>query len=289
MIDYYLAHDTNRPVTIEVFDSAGTLARRVSSTDAGALHAGGARARADSHVLDPDDAGAGGQRRIAPLDLGLALCDAPRTAARLPDLGRARRYASGAARVRRLIPGVYRVRLSIGAHQWEQPLIVNPDPRVKISAADFAAQFELAQRLAGALDSSTAAVLEARSLRAQLKDRTSHASGALADQIQALDHRIGELLEPPEDSDASQPGLTSVNGNFATLYTQVTGADAAPTAVLVADTDHCLKDWQGLKQRWQRVRDEEVAGLNKDLAKASLPALKPELAPPQEADTADEE
>jgi hypothetical protein len=73
------------------------------------------------------------------------------------------------------------------------------------------------------------------------------------------------------------------------LYTQVTGADAAPTAAELAATDRCLKEWQGLKDRWQHVRDDEVAGLNKELAKASLPNLKPELAPPQDLDSADEE
>ncbi len=145
-------------------------------------------------------------------------------------------------------PGVYRVRLSIGAHQWEQPLIVNPDPRVKIAPADFLAQFELAQRLADALDSSTVALFEARSLRAQLKDRTSHASGALAIGSNRLDHHIGDLLEPPDAGGVAQPSLASVNGDFATLYAQVTGADAAPTAVQVAETDRCLKEWQALRR-----------------------------------------
>jgi hypothetical protein len=186
-------------------------------------------------------------------------------------------------------PGVYRVRLSIGAHQWEQPLVVNPDPRVNISPADFLAQFELAQHLAGALDSSTGALFEARSLRAQLKDRISHASGALTDRMQSLDHQIGELLEPPDAGGAPQPGLASLNGDFATLYAQATGADAAPTAVQAAETDRCLKEWQGLKDKWQHLRDDEVAGLNKELAKASLPKLNLEFAPPQDLESADEE
>ena len=37
------------------------------------------------------------------------------------------------------------------------------------------------------------------------------------------------------------------------------------------------------------VRDDEVASLNKELTKASLPKLSPELAPPQDLDSADEE
>jgi hypothetical protein len=288
VIDYYLAHDASRPVTIEVFDSAGTLARRVSSTDpapftpaelareliptywirmtrAPAASAGMHRWVWDLHYATPRSPKRGFPISAVPGDTPQEPLGPPAN------------------------PGVYRVRLSIGAHQWEQPLVVNSDPRVKIAPADSLAQFELAKRLADALDSSTGALFEARSLRAQLKDRTSHAGGALADRMQSLDHRIGELLEPPEAGGAPQRGLASVNGDFATLYTQATGADAAPTAVQVAETDRCLKEWQGLKDKWQHVRDDEVASLNKELAKASLPKLEPQLAPPQDLDSVDEE
>jgi hypothetical protein len=44
-----------------------------------------------------------------------------------------------------------------------------------------------------------------------------------------------------------------------------------------------------LKDRWQHLRDDEMAGLNRELAKASLPKLSPELAPPQDLEFADEE
>src|ERR1700722_7304091 len=77
-------------------------------------------------------------------------------------------------------PGNYRVRLRIGSHQWEAPLAVTADFRVKIAPADFAAQAALARSLAAALDDSTGAVLEARSIRAQLKDLAAHAGADLA-------------------------------------------------------------------------------------------------------------
>jgi hypothetical protein len=104
-----------------------------------------------------------------------------------------------------------------------------------------------------------------------------------------LDHHIGDLSEPPDAGGAAPPGLTSVNGDFATLYAQVTGVDAAPTAVQVAETGRCLKEWQTLKEKWQHLRDDEVSSLNKELVKASLSKLKPELAPPQDLDSTDEE
>jgi len=288
MIDYYLAHDASQPVTIEILDSGGALVRRVSSTDpppftqaelarelipaywirmrqAPSTNAGMHRWIWDLHYAPPRSERRGFPISAVPGDTPMEPAGPPAN------------------------PGSYRVRLSIGAHQWEVPLMVAPDPRVKIGPADYLAQFELAQRLAGGLDGSTGALLEARSIRAQLKSLAGRGSGNLSDKIQALDHHIGALLEPADDSGAPQRGLQSLNGDFATLYSQVTGADAAPTTVQVDETDRALKEWQGLKDRWQHLRDEEMAGLNQELAKASLPKLSPELAPPQDLEFADEE
>jgi photosystem II stability/assembly factor-like uncharacterized protein len=288
VIDYYLAHDASHPVTIEVFDSAGTLARRVSSTDPAPFTPEELALQLIPsywvRMTRAPAAGAGMHRWV--WDLHYATPRSPRRGFPISAVpGDTPQEPQGPP----ANPGVYRVRLSIGAHQWEQPLTVAPDPRVKIAPADFQAQFELAQRLAGALDSSSRALLEARSLRAQIKDLTGHASGVLNDRIQSLDHHLGDLLEPADAGGAAPAGLASVNGDFATLYAQITGADAAPTVVQVAETDRCLMEWQALKERWQQLRKDEVTSLNKELAQASLSTLKPELAAPQDLDSADED
>jgi hypothetical protein len=160
---------------------------------------------------------------------------------------------------------------------------------VKIAPEDFTAQLNLARRLAAALDGSTGALLEARSIRAQLKDLTGHAALGLSAQIQSLDQHIGALIESADDGGAPHRGLESLNGDFATLYTQVTGVDAAPTTVQVADSELALKEWQALEVRWQRLRDDETASLNRVLTKVPLPRLRPDLEPPRDLDFADEE
>jgi hypothetical protein len=55
------------------------------------------------------------------------------------------------------------------------------------------------------------------------------------------------------------------------------------------ETDRALEEWQGLGAKWQSLRGEEVAALNRDLAKARLPRLRAELEPPRDLDLADEE
>jgi hypothetical protein len=195
------------------------------------------------------------------------------------------------------VPGEYRIRLRVGKNSWEQQLTVVADPRVKAMPAHYAAQFELAKRLADALDGSTGALLEARSLRAQIKDLTPPAAGALAGQVRALDQSLAELLAPPADSaadgrpaerrPADRHGLEGVNGDLATLYGQVTSADAAPTQVQVTAADAAVTDWRSVAAEWERLKTQDIAVLNAALRRAGKPSLRADLAPPHDADQAD--
>ena len=288
VIDYYLAHNSTQSATIEILDSSGALVRRVSSTDPAPF----TQAQLDRELIpaywiqmtQPLATSAGMHRWI--WDLHYA---PPRSAKRgfpisaVP--GETSQEPAGPA----ANTGNYRVRLRIGAHQWEESLVVAADPRVKLGPEGFSAQFDLARRLAGALDGSTGALLEARSIRAQLKDLTARASENVSTHIRLLDVHIAALLEPADASAARKRGLEHLNGDFATLYTLVTGGDAAPTAVQVTETELALKEWSEIAADWQRLRDDEVAALNRELDKVRLPRLREGLEPPRDLDFADEE
>jgi hypothetical protein len=288
VIDYYLAHDARHPLTIEILDSSGALVRRVSSTDPPPF----SREQLERELIPvywigraPPPAASAGMHRWV-WDLHYA---APRSVKRGFPISAVPGDTPQEPAGPPANPGNYRVRLRIGAQQWEAVLAVTPDPRISITAEDFSAQFGLARRLAAALDASTGALLEARSMRAQLKDLTGQGTGSLAGQIQSLDQHIGALIGSADDGDAPHRGLETLNGDFATLYTQVTGVDAAPTAVQVAETDRALAEWQALEDRWQHLRDDEVVGLNRVLVKVPLPRLRPDLEPPRDLDFADED
>jgi photosystem II stability/assembly factor-like uncharacterized protein len=288
VIDYYLAHDTTHPLTIEILDSGGALVRRVSSTDPAPFTPEQIERELIPaywiRLTQPPATSAGMHRWV--WDLHYA---APRSVQRGFPISAVpgdtpREPAGPPANV-----GNYRVRLRIGAHQWETALAVSADPRIKIGPADFTAQFELARRLAAALDASTGAVLEARSTLAQLKDLTAHAGGDLAGRLRSLDLHIAALLAPDEQGAAAHRGLEHLNRDVATLYAAVTRVDAAPTTAQVTETELAFKEWRELEAGWQHLRDEEVTALNRDLSKVRLPRLRPELEPPRNLDFADEE
>jgi hypothetical protein len=303
VLDYHLSRQASGAVTIEILDSGGNLVRRAASTDASPF-------TEEERERELIPAYWIGRPRLPGATLGMHrwIWDlhyaAPRTALRgfpisaVP--GETPQEPLGPAAV----PGEYRVRLRIGKHSWEQPLRVVDDPRVKATPADYAAQFQLAKRLADALDASTGALLEVRSLRAQIKDFTPPAGGALAGEVRALDQALAEFLSPPPDSGADgrpaegrpadgrsavRRGLEGVNGDLATLYGQVTSADAAPTKVQVTAADTAVTDWRPLATEWERLKTQDLAVLNAALRHAGKPALRAELAPPHDPDQADVE
>ena len=288
VIDYYLARDASHPVTIEILDSSGALVKRVSSTDP----APSPQEQIDRELIpaywirmtQPPAASAGMHRWIWDLHY-----PAPRSVKRGFPISAVPGDTPQEPAGPPANPGNYRVRLSIGTHQWEASLAVAADPRIKIVPEDFLAQFDLAQRLAAALDGSTGAVLEARSIRAQLKDLTARASGSLAERIRSLDLQIAALFESADESATPRRGFERLNDDFASLYAQVTGVDAAPTTVQAVETDLAIKEWQGLEAGWQHLRDDAVVALNRDLGKARLPRLRSDLEPPRNLDFADEE
>ncbi|MHB8478038.1 MAG: WD40/YVTN/BNR-like repeat-containing protein [Steroidobacteraceae bacterium] len=288
VIDYYLARDASRTLTIEILDSSGTVVRRASSADPPPF----TPARLERELIPaywirmtpPLSASAGMHRWV--WDLHYA---PPRSAKHTFPISAVPGDTPQEPLGPPANPGTYRVRLSVGPHQWEQPLSVSADPRVKLAPEDFSAQFDLARRLAAALDGSTGALLEARSIRAQLTDLSARADAGLAQRIRSLDPHIAALLESADDGVAPRRGLERLNGDFLSLYTQVTDADAAPTAAQVSDSELALKDWNRLETGWRSLRDGEAGELDRELLKARLPRLRFDVEPPRNPEFADAE
>jgi hypothetical protein len=185
-------------------------------------------------------------------------------------------------------PGDYQVRLRIGAHQWHVALKVLPDPRVKMTTQDYAAQFTAAHELAQAFDQSSEALLSCKSMRAQLGELKSKAHGPLSEQLRLLDTHIGELLQSPGKQPSSR-GLERLNGDVAVLYGQINGVDAVPTRVQGEQTERASADWRGLEPQWRRLRDVEVPQVNRALAKARMARIEPNSEPPRDLNFADED
>jgi photosystem II stability/assembly factor-like uncharacterized protein len=290
VIDYYLPQEVKGIVTIEVLDSSGAVVRRVASTDpvkfseeerarelipevwirqpkALATSAGMHRFVWDLHYTAPRAVKHSYPISAVPLDT-------PRE-----PLGPV------------AVPGAYRVRLEIGTRHWEQPLNVVPDPRVNIAHQDYLAQFTLAQQVAAALNASSVKLLQAKSLREQLKTLNSAQAPGIAARAKALDERIAGLVESgaAASSGDAHRGLERVNGDLVGLYDQLVGVDAAPTQAQRSASASLIADWQSSAAAAAKIWQDDVAALNQALAHARLPTLRTDAVASEDGESNDEE
>jgi photosystem II stability/assembly factor-like uncharacterized protein len=284
LIDYYLPQAATATLEIEVHDAAGKLVRRVRSTD---VLGPSAEERAKELIPAywirqpaPLATGAGLHRFVWDLHYGT-----PVSARRSYPISAVAHDTPQEPQGPAAPPGEYRIALNIGRHHWEQPLTVLADPRVNVTAQQFAAQYVLAQRLCDALSASSAKLLQARSLRTQI----SALDAAMSNQARSLDHKLESLIDPkPIDPKAgSEPGaatesapprgLERTNNDLQSLYEQVSSADAAPTGAQSRAAEQVLKDWAAMDAASADIWRKDIPALNLALKKAGLKALRDDV------------
>ncbi len=134
-----------------------------------------------------------------------------------------------------VLPGKYKVTLTVNGKKYTQPLIVKEDPRVHISNEALKEQLKLALTINNELAKSV-------SLHSKLENilKEGNISGAVKDSLSNI-------------ADKGHPGLSSVIGGMAGLISDVQAADAAPTQGQKELFSHYKKQLDGLISRFNRI------------------------------------
>ena len=126
-------------------------------------------------------------------------------------------------------PGIYELVLNVEGKSYRQRLTVVADPRVHISQADYAAQFDLSRRIWELMDASAAAFQTLSPLQQQLADRKKALSASpskeLTDAIAAAEKEFDAL----ETGTELAPGFGTLNRDLGRYLVMVQGGDIAPT------------------------------------------------------------
>ena len=289
VIEFFLPHAASHPVMLEVLDSHGDLVRRFRSDDAPEPDAEQlARELIPLYWIKPPrvlPTGAGMHRWVwdlrysAPVSVtrGYPISAVPHATPQGPEGPLA-------------LPGSYRVRLTVDARHFEAPLLLKSDPRVALPPAALEQQLRLARRLAALLTESSRTLFAAESEQAQLKARAPAATAA--DAMHAYAARLADLLgaqqKDGEQSASPSIALPDVQEHIATLYSEVTRGDAAPTAAQLSATEDAQRALAPLLDGWQKLQ-ADLPGLNQRLRAAKLAPVRADLPPPRDANLADEE
>ncbi len=274
ILDYYLPSPANA-VTIEIVDAKGQTVRKFSNTDkpdvtkeelqkqliplywvgeqrqlstAAGMH------RWVWHLHYPDPTSMHHEYPIAAI---------PHDTPRLP-LGPT------------VLPGTYSVRLTVDGKTSTAALTIKLDPRVKISSAGLEKKFQAEKRLAFLMSNTTEALLQAGSIREQIEkmspESLSHSKDAIADFQKKLDSLTGTsagFFAPP----SQEATLSRANGSAGTLYQQIWGADAEPTAAQVEAMTASDRESEDVLKHWNEFKSKELPALNHMLREAQVPEI----------------
>jgi hypothetical protein len=182
-----------------------------------------------------------------------------------------------------VLPGEYRVRLTVNGHSYEQPLRVALDPRVKTPLPDIVHQFTFEQEM-------IAAITRARNLSTAVHDLSAKLAGlekpmaakpdtaAIAEAMQPLQAKLA--LMTGEGGSGSQAGpagaaaapatLGRISGMLTQALIAADGADAAPTESCEAAAHKAEAMLAGAREQWARIKKEDLNALNGLLAQHGL-------------------
>jgi photosystem II stability/assembly factor-like uncharacterized protein len=302
MIDYFLNSKTaaSGPVTLEIVDtSSGQVVRHFSSADK-PEPVNAKELEVPMYWVRPArtlSAAPGMHRFIWDLT-----CPAPDVLAHEYPISAiyhdTPRYPLGAA----VLPGQYKIVLTVGGKSYTQTLDIKMDPRVKTSPEDLRRHFELDQKIADALHQDYETLQQVRSLRSQLKvltggsDQSASASTAASKEKLAAINTATELEAKAALIEGEEGGygarylstpegrsLSRLNSGFNALVSALDTADDAPTTQQVAMFDELNGALEEQLSAWSQLKLKDVPELNEQLKKAGLPAI--DLQKPVSAET----
>ena len=249
-IDYVLPATVKGPVVVTILDSRNQVARRFSSAE---------------HVPAPDPAKmAVAPEWVMPAPIPAATPGMQRFYWDLRYAKPAKPGAKGPSEDGAWAPpGRYTVDLSVNGADYRAPLVVKPDPRVRVSEVAFQREFELARKVEDAQLQASSALERAAKLLDELDARLAKGGAARAEMATLLAKatdisgsrphadRVPYPAVPPLRADSLQ-GLST---DLDSLASAVDGADADPSpdaltayAILSRKLTAALAEWTNLEK-----------------------------------------
>ena len=262
VINYYLKKKVDGEITMEIFDPAGVLVRKLSSKketpdyekddpDAPYLHR-------EESVLSTE---AGTQRVPWNLEYeSAAVIKKAKTEGNPKDAPR-------------VAPGTYTVKLVVEGKTVTTPLEVRPDPRLSVPAAEIGEQVAFAQKVQAQVTRLATLVAQIRSVREQVRLRSEALDGSAravdwtsaAKDLMAKCDALEEKLHQPKaevEYDILAKGAR-LYARLSPLLGYVVDGSGAPTKGMRDVFNDQVRELDGLEAEWKTLVSSDLAALGK--------------------------
>ena len=274
MVDYFLSKDAASPLTIEIKDGKGASVRKFSSADV-PVKPDPKRLKIPAYWIRPPQSVAtkAGMHRFL---WDMHYTPVPDVE---PEFPISATYGNTAPTPTSpsVMPGNYKVVLTVDGKSFTQPLTVQMDPRVKTPAADLQAQFDLSWQLYQLR--LTLAPIGKRfdnineqltKLKAQAAERPE-----VTEKLEAFAQSLTQF-GPPNPRPGAPPSLFVLQSTES-LFNEVQGVDAAPTAAVHAAVADLQTRVGPVMEAWRKLLESDLPALNQQLKSASFPEINPDL------------
>ncbi|MGB7845124.1 MAG: hypothetical protein WBL63_05880 [Candidatus Acidiferrum sp.] len=283
ILDYYLAANSQSPVTLEILDAHGEVVRRYASTDKPpSMEKLAAEHPIPMYWVRPTQilsAEAGMHRFVWNVHYASPKAleyEFPISAI----VHNTPLHPLGAW----ALPGSYTVKLTVDGKSYTQPLTAKMDPRIQTPPDDLRKQHEMQMGAVEGMNESYEALEQLKSVRSQLKALAGKFSGneKLAKSVATLDEQCASLEGATQRNFYSVPprgkqpeNFSTLNQHFSSILAVADGADAAPTTQAVAAYQDLKEREAGLRRQWSTLRERDISDLNGELKKGTLPPIDP--------------
>jgi photosystem II stability/assembly factor-like uncharacterized protein len=185
----------------------------------------------------------------------------------------------GAALGPRLPPGSYTAKLTKDAEVYSAPISVLPDPRVRHSADDRRAQFDLALRLYRQLGDMTVAVERINAVRLGLDDRAARlpADEPLTKRLRTASARADELRKKivATKEGGMITGEERLREFLAQLYGEVSSYEGRPSQTQAERADALARELADVEKEFDSWAAKELGDINAAITAKRLEPVRP--------------
>jgi len=280
IVYYSLKTKPTSDVQLEFFDSTGKSIRKFT----GRIQRTGTTNQQSQAAPPPPDEGGfgGGAAPTVSMDVGLNrfIWDTRYSdAVRFPGMI----LWAGETRGPKIAPGMYQVKLTVDGKTLSQNFEVKPDPRLTVTAADYAKQVELSLKIRDRLTETNNAIIQIRDVRKQVEDLLKRVAGqpsfkVINDAGTALNKKLTTIEESlyQTKNQSSQDPLNfpiRLNNKLAALGGVVGGPESAPTAQSVAVYDELAGQIDAELQKLSQIMKTDVPAFNQLVKDQNIPAV----------------
>jgi len=182
------------------------------------------------------------------------------------------------------VPGEYKVRMTVNGKSQTHSFVIEKDPRIKTTQADFKAQFDLLMDIRNRTSEINEKILTLRSIKKQVNTLTGlmKESGFKNDAIKEAGEALAKSLTEIEEaliqvkSKSGQDPLNypiKLDNKIASLVWVVSGVDARPTAQSYGVLDDLVSQSQVYYKKLDKVLTDDLFKFNNLVSDAAIPAV----------------